>query len=148
MGLKKRNKPKESTDVMIKLKISVPDVNNSDSCNVVDSLLNEIWDAAWSKEGGRSRRFESYICEGENSKMMYLSMAIHNIAVMIFTVYMVIHVHPIWAVCILFTHRIGTKIVRVQIKENEDDAVDDTVDDVYGMDWNEEDSNESGRDKF
>lgn len=51
MGLKKRNKPKESTDVLIKLKISVPDVNNSDSCNVVDSLLNEIWDAAWSKEG-------------------------------------------------------------------------------------------------
>lgn len=75
--------------------------------------------------------------------MMYLSMAIHNIAVMIFTAYMVIHVHPIWAVCILFTHRIGTKIVRVPIKENEDDAVDDTVDDVY-----EEDSDESGRDKF
>lgn len=79
--------------------------------------------------------------------MMYLSMAIHNIAVMVFTAYMVIHVHPIWAVCILFTHRIGTKIVRVPIEE-EDDAVDDTVDDVYGMDWNEEDSNESGRDKF
>ena len=51
MGLKKRNKPKESTDVLIKLKISVPDVDNSDSCNIVDSLLNEIWDAAWSKEG-------------------------------------------------------------------------------------------------
>lgn len=51
MGLKKQNKPKESTDVLIKMKISVPDVNNSDSCNVVDSLLNEIWDAAWSKEG-------------------------------------------------------------------------------------------------
>ena len=51
MGLKKRNKPKESTDVLIKLKISVPDVNNCNSCNVVDSLLNEIWDAAWSKEG-------------------------------------------------------------------------------------------------
>lgn len=51
MGLKKRNKPIESTDVLIKLKISVPDVGNSDSCNVVDSLLNEIWDAAWSKEG-------------------------------------------------------------------------------------------------
>ena len=50
MGLKKRNKPKESTSVLIKLKISVPDVNNSDSCNAVDSLLNEIWDAAWSKE--------------------------------------------------------------------------------------------------
>ena len=65
--------------------------------------------------------------------MMYLSMAIHNIAVMIFTAYMVIHVHPIWAVCILFTHRIGTKIVRVPIEE-EDDTVDD--------------SNESGRDEF
>ena len=51
IGLNKRNKPKESTDVLIKLKISVPDVDNSDSCNVVDSLLNEIWDAAWSKEG-------------------------------------------------------------------------------------------------
>lgn len=51
IGLKKLNKPKESTDVLIKLKISVPDVNNSDSCNVVDSLLNEIWDAAWAKEG-------------------------------------------------------------------------------------------------
>lgn len=49
--LRKRNKPKENTDVMIKLKISVPDVDNSDSCNVVDSLLNEIWDTAWSKEG-------------------------------------------------------------------------------------------------
>ena len=51
--------------------------------------------------------------------MMYLSMAIHNIAVMIFTAYMVIHVHPIWAVCILFTHRIGTKIVRVPIESDE-----------------------------
>lgn len=79
--------------------------------------------------------------------MMYLSMAIHNIAVMIFTAYMVIHVHPIWAVCILFTHRIGTKIVRVPI-ENKDDAIDDSIDDVYGMDWNEDDSNESNRDEF
>lgn len=61
--------------------------------------------------------------------MMYLSMAIHNIAVMIFTAYMVIHVHPIWAVCILFTHRIGTKVVRVPIESDEDDAKDD----VYGM---------------
>lgn len=51
MGLKKRNKPKESTEVLIKLKISVPDVNNSDSCNVVDSLLNEIWNIALEKEG-------------------------------------------------------------------------------------------------
>lgn len=51
MGLKKRNKPKESTDVLIKLKISIHDVNSNDSSNIVDSLLNEIWDAAWSKEG-------------------------------------------------------------------------------------------------
>ncbi|WP_295748761.1 hypothetical protein [uncultured Holdemanella sp.] len=51
MGLKKRNKPKESTDVLIKLKISVPDVNNCNSCHIVDSLLNEIWNIALSKEG-------------------------------------------------------------------------------------------------
>ena len=82
--------------------------------------------------------------------MMYLSMAIHNIAVMIFTAYMVIHVHPIWAVCILFTHRIGTKVVRVPIDEDtKDDAVDGSIDDVYGMDWNEEDDcNDSDRNKF
>ncbi len=51
MGLKKRNKPKESTNVQIKLNITVSDTENSNSCNIVDSLLNEIWDAAWSKEG-------------------------------------------------------------------------------------------------
>lgn len=81
---------------------------------------------------------------------MYLSMAIHNISVMIFTAYMVIHVHPIWAVCILLTHRIGVRFVRVPIKEDtNDDAVDGSIDDVYGMDWNEEDDrNESSRDKF
>lgn len=50
MGLKKRNKPKESTDVLIKLKISVTDVNNCNSCHIVDSLLNEIWDVALEKE--------------------------------------------------------------------------------------------------
>lgn len=77
--------------------------------------------------------------------MMYLSMAIHNIAVMIFTAYMVIHVHPIWAVCILLIQRIGTKVVRVPIESDEDDAKDD----VYGMDWNEEDdSKNSSRDEF
>lgn len=77
--------------------------------------------------------------------MMYLSIAIHNIALMVFTAYMVIHVHPIWAICILFMHRIGTKIVRVPINEDDDDVVDD----VYGMDWNEEDDrNKSSRDKF
>lgn len=51
-ALRKRNKLiKESTDVLIKLKISVPDVDNCNSCHIVDSLLNEIWDTAWSKEG-------------------------------------------------------------------------------------------------
>ena len=76
---------------------------------------------------------------------MYLSIAIHNISLMVFTAYMVIHVHPIWAICILFMHRIGTKVVRVPINEDDDDAVDD----VYGMDWNEEDGiNNSSRDKF
>lgn len=62
MGLKKRNKPKESTDVLIKLKISVPDVNNSNSCNIVDSLLNDIWNIALSKEG----------VEVENLKATYM----------------------------------------------------------------------------
>lgn len=76
--------------------------------------------------------------------MMYLSIMVYNIAILVFTAYMVIHVHPIWAVCILLIQRIGTKVVRVPIKED-----DDAVDDVYGMDWNEKDDcNESGRDKF
>lgn len=51
MGLKKRNKPKESTNVQIKLNVTVSDTENSNSCNIVDKLLNDIWDAAWSKEG-------------------------------------------------------------------------------------------------
>ena len=59
MGLKKRNKPKESTDVLIKLKISVPDVNNSDSRNVVDSLLNDIWNIALEKEGVEAQSMTS-----------------------------------------------------------------------------------------
>lgn len=42
---------KECTNVHIKLNITVPDVENSDSCNIIDSLLNEIWEAAWEKEG-------------------------------------------------------------------------------------------------
>lgn len=50
MGLNKRNKPKESTDVLIKLKISIHDVSSSDSSNIVDSLLNEILNAAWKKD--------------------------------------------------------------------------------------------------
>lgn len=78
--------------------------------------------------------------------MMYLSIMVYNIAILVFTAYMVIHVHPIWAVCILLIQRIGTKVVRVPIEE---DTKDDAVDDVYGMDWNEEDDrNESSRDEF
>ena len=77
--------------------------------------------------------------------MMYLSIMVYNIAILVFTAYMVIHVHPIWAVCILLIQRIGTKVVRVPIESDQDDAKDD----VYGMDWNEEDDyNNSSRDKF
>lgn len=77
--------------------------------------------------------------------MMYLSIMVYNIAILVFTAYMVIHVHPIWAVCILLIQRIGTKVVRVPIESDEDDAKDD----VYGMDWNEEDdSKNSSRDEF
>lgn len=77
---------------------------------------------------------------------MYLSIMVYNIAILVFTAYMVIHVHPIWAVCILLIQRIGTKVVLVPIEE---DTKYDAVDDVYGMDWNEKDDcNESGRDKF
>lgn len=59
MGLKKRNKPKESTNVQIKLNVTVSDTENSNSCNIVDSLLNEIWDAAWSKEGVEAKSMTS-----------------------------------------------------------------------------------------
>ena len=81
---------------------------------------------------------------------MYLSIMVYNIAILFFTAYMVIHVHPIWAVCILLIQRIGVRVVRVPIKEDtNDDAVDGSIDDVYGMDWNEEDDrNESSRDEF
>lgn len=81
---------------------------------------------------------------------MYLSIMVYNIAILVFTAYMVIHVHPIWAVCILLIQRIGVRVVRVPIEEDtKDDAVDNSIDDVYGMDWNEEDDcNDSDRDKF
>jgi hypothetical protein len=46
MGLKKRNKHKESTNVQIKLNVTVSDTENSNSCNIVDSLLNDIWNIA------------------------------------------------------------------------------------------------------
>lgn len=51
MGLKKRNKLKESTNVKIKLNVTVSDTENSNSCNIVDSLLNDIWNIALAKEG-------------------------------------------------------------------------------------------------
>lgn len=62
MGLKKRNKPKESTNVQIKLNVTVYDTENSNSCNIVDSLLNDIWNIALSKEG----------VEVENLKATYM----------------------------------------------------------------------------
>lgn len=52
IGSRKQNKLiKESTNVHIKLDITIPNVENSDSCNIVDSLLNEIWNIAQEKEG-------------------------------------------------------------------------------------------------
>lgn len=52
IGSRKQNKLiKESTNVHIKLDIIIPNVENSDSCNIVDSLLNEIWNIAQEKEG-------------------------------------------------------------------------------------------------
>ena len=68
MVLKKRNKPKESTDVLIKLKISVPDVDNSNSCNIVDSLLNDIWNAAWSKEGVKVENLKATYVKEKTTK--------------------------------------------------------------------------------
>ncbi len=50
MGLKKLSKHEESTDVLIELKISIHDINSSNSSNIVDSLLNKILNAAWENE--------------------------------------------------------------------------------------------------
>lgn len=52
MDLKKRSKlVRSSTNVHIKLNINLDNMKNSELCNIVDSLLNEIWNAAWAKEG-------------------------------------------------------------------------------------------------
>lgn len=59
MGLKKRNKPKESTNVQIKLNVTVSDTENSNSCNIVDSLLNDIWNIALEKEGVEAQSMSS-----------------------------------------------------------------------------------------
>lgn len=52
MGSRRRSKLiKESTDVQIKLNVTVSDTENSNSCNIVDSLLNDIWNIVLAKEG-------------------------------------------------------------------------------------------------
>ena len=52
IGSRKQNKLiNESTNVHIKLDITVSNVENSDSCNIVDSLLNEIWNITQEREG-------------------------------------------------------------------------------------------------
>ena len=51
MGLKKRNNPKESANAQNKLNVTFSDTENSNSCNIVDSLLNDIWNIALEKEG-------------------------------------------------------------------------------------------------
>lgn len=51
MVSRRRNKHKESTNVQIKLNVTVSDTGNSNSCNIVDSLLNDIWNIALEKEG-------------------------------------------------------------------------------------------------
>lgn len=78
--------------------------------------------------------------------MMYLSIVIYNIAVLAFTAYMVIHVHPVWAFCILLIQRIVLRMVHVESCEDEDE---DAEDDVYGMDWSKDDDcNDSSRNEF
>lgn len=66
--LRKRNKPKESTNVQIKLNVTVSDVNNSDSCNVVDSLLNDIWNIVLAKEGVEAQSMTSKYMKEKTTK--------------------------------------------------------------------------------
>ena len=68
MGLKKRNKPKESTDVLIKLNVTVYDTENSNSCNIVDSLLNDIWNIALAKEGVEVENFKATYVKEKTTK--------------------------------------------------------------------------------
>lgn len=68
IGLKKLSKPKESTDVLIKLKISVPDVNDCYSCNIVDYLLNEIWDIASEKENVKVKSLRATYMKEKTTK--------------------------------------------------------------------------------
>lgn len=58
-ALRKRNKPKESTNVQIKLNVTVSDTENSNSCNIVDSLLDDIWNIALAKEGVEAQSMTS-----------------------------------------------------------------------------------------
>lgn len=59
IGLKKRNKHKESANAQIKLNVTVSDTENSNSCNIVDSLLNDIWNIALEKEGVEAKSMTS-----------------------------------------------------------------------------------------
>ncbi len=68
MGLKKLSKPKESTDVLIKLKISIHDVNSSESSDIVDSLLNEILNAAWKKDDVKVESLRATYMKGKTMK--------------------------------------------------------------------------------
>ena len=68
MGLKKRNKPKESANVQIKLNVTVSDTENSNSCNIVDSLLNDIWNIALAKEGVEAQSMTSKYMKDRTTK--------------------------------------------------------------------------------
>ena len=77
---------------------------------------------------------------------MYFSIMIYNIAVLAFTAYMVIHVHPVWAVCILLIQRIVPRMVHIDDIEDEEEEDDDTVYRLVGSE--DDDYNNSGRDEF
>lgn len=46
-------------NVQIKLNVTVSDTENSNSCNIVDSLLNDIWNIALGKEGVEAQSMSS-----------------------------------------------------------------------------------------
>lgn len=46
-------------NVQIKLNVTVSDTENSNSCNIVDSLLNDIWNIAFEKEGVEAQSMSS-----------------------------------------------------------------------------------------
>lgn len=48
-----------NANVQIKLNVTVSDTENSNSCNIVDSLLNDIWNIALAKEGVEAQSMTS-----------------------------------------------------------------------------------------